>query len=86
MANEVKPRPTIRVPHDSPRLVLPRTLLAVVHVLLDELDDLPDARRVELRTAANLIARAFRLPLPGGPADSIQLEHELNPEEDFDAP
>jgi len=74
------------VSHDSPRLVLPRALLSVLTVLLDELGDQPDPARAQLLAARDSVCRAFRLPLPGSPADPIQLAHELNPDEDLDAP
>lgn len=46
----------------SPRnLLLPRTLCAVIVVLLNELDDTPSPVRVELRCALAAIKRAYRL-------------------------
>jgi len=59
-------------------------------VLRHLIDDLPQGgaggQRLALQAAINSVCRAYRLPLPGAPVDPIQLEHELNPEEDLDAP
>jgi len=74
----------VTIRHDSPRLVLPYALVSVLNVLLEELDDAPSSSRVQLLAARDSVCRAFRLPLPGSPADPIQLEHELNPDEEID--
>jgi len=66
--------------------VLPHTLVKVLNHLIDELPPGPSPARIELRAARSAVCRAFRIPSPEAPADPIALEHELNPEEDIDAP
>jgi len=72
-------RPTVHLQSGSPRSALPHAVRSAILALLEELPDMPDARRIELRNALASLARAF----PYLKLDEVQLAQELA-EEDGD--
>jgi len=66
---------------DSPRLVLPRTLVLVLSHLLDELGE-HDHRRCHLMTARDAVSRAYRLKRNSEPLTLQEIHAELEDSED----
>jgi len=58
---------------NSPRLLLPQAIVSVLGVLIDELDDVPSAARVELRVLRARLCRIYRLPNPMEPASATDV-------------
>jgi len=67
---------------ESPRVAIPLAICQVIDTLVDELGNLPDYRRAELRRIQSLIRTMYQLKVPK--LDEIQLAQELA-EEDGEA-
>jgi len=69
---------------NSPRLLLPRAVVAALTALIDGLPELPSHQRVELRTIRSQLCRLYRLADPMKPVSQVQHHWEENPEEPID--
>jgi len=69
---------------NSPRLLLPRAVVAALSALIEGLPDLPSHERVELRTIRSQLCRLYRLQDPMKAVPAVQQHWEDNPEEPID--
>lgn len=60
----------------SPRNPLPEALVKVLTTLIEDLEQIPSAHRVELRSIRSRLCRVFKLSDPQGPANASELAWE----------
>jgi len=58
---------------DDSRRLIPQTLVQVLTVLIDELEDSPSSTRVELRSIRTRLCKVFRIADPLAPANASDI-------------
>lgn len=68
---------------NSPRILIPKAVVAALSALIEGLPDLPSAERVELRTIRSQLCRLYRIADPQGRVPQVQQAWDEAPDEEL---